>query len=137
MGRTRVFTRFVVVNAVNTALYYGLYLLLLVAMPYVLANVAALVAAILAAYVMNARWAFQVRLTGRSLVAFVVSNLTTTVLRTFVLWLLVAFAGMGEWLAPLVATALTLPVAFLLTSLAMSDRPVGLPARRMAEAATS
>jgi putative flippase GtrA len=121
VDRARVFARFVVVNVVNTGVYYLLYLLLLLAMPYVVANVVALALAIVLAYFMNARWAFRVRLTGRTLTMFLVSNLTTTVLRTLVLWLLVEFGVLDERWAPIAATALTLPVAFLLTSFAMAD----------------
>ncbi len=131
---SRVFLRFVAVNAVNTGLYYLLYLLLLLAMPYVAANVVALAVAVALAYLMNARWAFQVDLTGRSLAAFVAGNLTTTVLRTLVLWVLVEFAGLGERVAPILATALTLPAAFVLTRLAMGSGAVRAPARPVAEA---
>ncbi len=123
--------RFVVVNAVNTGVYYLLYLLLLLVMPYVAANVAALAVAIALAYVMNARWAFRVELTGRSLAGFLAGNLTTTVLRTLVLWLLVEHAALGERVAPVLATALTLPAAFLLTRLAMGGA-VRAPAGRVA-----
>ena len=124
MDRARVLTRFVVVNVVNTGVYYVLYLLLLLAVPYVAANVAALAVAIVLAYLMNARWAFRVRPTGRSLRMFLVSNLTTTALRTLVLWLLVEFRVLDEQWAPIAATALTLPIAFLLTSFAMVDPAV-------------
>jgi putative flippase GtrA len=127
--RNPVLLRFVAVNAVNTGVYYLVYLAFLLVVPYVAANVAALVVAIALAYVANARWTFQVELTGRSLVAFAAGNLTTTVLRTSVLWLLVEGAGMGERVAPVLATALTLPVAFALTRLAMGDRGLRTPAR--------
>jgi putative flippase GtrA len=129
VANVRVFVRFVVVNVLNTGVYYLLYLLFLRVMPYVVANVIALVVAIVLAYLLNARYAFQVRMTGRSLVTFGVSNLSTTVLRTLVLWVLVEFLALNEQLAPLVATALTLPVAFVLTKVAMAERAVPQPVR--------
>lgn len=122
MGSRRLFIRFVVVNVVNTGAYYLLYLLFLLAVPYVLANVAALAISILLAYLANARFAFRVRMTGRSLAMFVSSNLVTTVLRTLVLWLLVEFLGTSEQIAPILATGITLPVAFLLTKVAMTQQ---------------
>ena len=127
MTAGRVFVRFVVVNVLNTALYYLLYLLFLLVVSYVVANVLSLGIAIGLAYLMNARYAFQVRMTGRSLVSFLVTNLTTMGLRTAVVWLLVELHLTGERLAPLVAVAVTLPVAFLLTKLVMTapvDRTV-------------
>jgi putative flippase GtrA len=115
-----VFVRFVVVNVLNTLLYYLLYLLFLLVVPYVAANVLALGVAIVLAYSMNARYAFRVRMTGRSLVSFLITNLTTMGLRTVVVWLLVEIQLTGERVAPLVAVAVTLPVAFLLTKFVMT-----------------
>jgi putative flippase GtrA len=127
----RVFARFVVVNVLNTLLYYLLYLLFLLVVPYVAANVLALGIAIVLAYLMNARYAFRVRMTGRSLVSFLVTNLSTMGLRTAVVWLLVEFSVTGERLAPLVAVAVTLPIAFLLTKFVMTQ-PTGTERGRTA-----
>jgi putative flippase GtrA len=118
----RVFLRFLVVNVLNTLLYWLHYLVFLLVVPYVAANVLALGIAIVLAYVMNARYAFQVRMTGRSLISFLVTNLTTMGLRTAAVWLLVELQLTGERLAPLVAVAVTLPIAFLLTKLVMTQR---------------
>jgi putative flippase GtrA len=128
----RVFVRFLTVNVLNTGLYYLLYLLLLRVMPYVAANLVALAVAVVLAYLMNARWAFQVGMTGRSMVMFVASNLTTTGLRTLVLWALVEFVGLTEQLSPLLATAVTLPAAFMLTRWAMRSGGGSEPAVRVA-----
>jgi putative flippase GtrA len=116
----RVFVRFVVVNVLNTLLYWLLYLLFLLVVPYVVANVVALAIAVALAYLMNARYAFRVRMSGRSLASFLVTNLTTMGLRTAVVWGLVELSFTGERLAPLVAVAVTLPIAFLLTKLVMT-----------------
>lgn len=132
----QVFVRFVVVNVVNTLLYWLLYLVFLQVLPYVAANVLALGIAIGLAYLMNARYAFRVRMTGRSLVSFLATNLTTLALRTAVVWLLVELQLSAEWLAPLVATAVTLPIAFLLTRLVLAG-PAGDTARPMLAPAAS
>ena len=126
--RRSVLLRFVAVNVLNTGAYYGLYLLLLLVLPYVLANVVALAAAVLLAYAGNARWTFGTPMSGRSLLGFAAGNLATTVLRTLVLWLLVEQAGMSEVTAPVLATAVTFPVAYVLAELAMlGRRPVTGP----------
>ena len=124
------FVRFVVVNGVNTALYYGLYLALLLAMPYLAANLASLVVAVLVAYWLNARYAFRVEMTRKALAGFVVGQAATILLRTAVVWGLVALAGLDERLAPPVAVAVALPVAFLLTRLVMAERPAVPSPRR-------
>jgi putative flippase GtrA len=121
--RSAVFLRFVVVNVLNTFLYWALYLLLLLVMPYFWANALALVIAVLAAYVLNARYAFRVRASRWSLVMYLITNGTTIVLRSAVVWVLVEHLSLAEGLAPPVAVAVTLPVAFILTKLAMTERP--------------
>jgi putative flippase GtrA len=117
------FTRFAVVNAANTALYWGLYLALLLAMPYLVANVASLVVAVVVAYWLNARYAFHVSMTWKGLAGFVAGQAVTILLRTALVWALVEVLGMDERFAPPVAVALALPVAFVLTKMVMAERP--------------
>ena len=121
------FARFVVVNVLNTVLYWGLYLLFLQAMPYLVANAVALLIAVLVAYVANARYAFRVGTSRWSLVMYLITNGTTVALRMGVVWLLVDVLGLGEALAPPVAVAVTTPVAFVLTKWALRDRPADRP----------
>ncbi|MGY1602672.1 GtrA family protein [Geodermatophilus sp. SYSU D00815] len=131
-GQLGVFLRFVLVNALNTGLYWGLYLLLLPLMPYFAANAVALVVAVLVAYVANARYAFRVGTSRRSLVLYALTNGTTILLRMAVVWVAVDLLGLAESLAPPVAVVVTTPIAFVLTKWAMAergaDRPAAVPA---------
>jgi putative flippase GtrA len=124
------FLRFVLVNVLNTVLYWGLYLLLLLALPYFAANALALVIAVLVAYVANARYAFRVSASRTSLVLYLITNGTTVFLRMAVVWALVDGLSLPESLAPPVAVAVTTPVAFLLTRWAMAPRRPSAPARQ-------
>lgn len=122
--RIAVFLRFVLVNVLNTGLYWGLYLVLLLATPYLVANTVALVVAVLVAYAANARYAFGVTTSRGGLLRYLVANGTTVLLRTAVVWVLVSPLSLDEQLAPPVAVAVTMPVAYLLTGWAMTRRPV-------------
>ncbi len=117
------FVRFAVVNAANTVLYWGLYLALLLVAPYMVANVASLVVAVVVAYWLNARYAFRVRMTAKALAGFLAGQGVTILLRIALVWAMVEGVGVDERLAPPVAVALALPVAFLLTKLVMAERP--------------
>jgi putative flippase GtrA len=121
-GQLATFFRFVLVNAVNTGIYWGLYLLFLLAMPYFWANAVALVIAVLLAYVANARFAFGVAPSRANLVKYLIANGSTIVVRMFVVWLLVGPLPLPEEWAPPVAVALSMPVAFVLTAWAMAER---------------
>ena len=127
-ARVAVFLRFVLVNVLNTGLYWGLYLVLLPATPYLVANTVALVVAVLVAYAANARYAFGVPTSRGGLLRYLVANGTTVLLRTAVVWLLVSPLSLDEQLAPPVAVAVTMPVAYLLTKRAMAERPDGTAA---------
>ena len=122
------FTRFAVVNAANTALYWGLYLALLLVVPYMVANLVSLVVAVVVAYWLNARYAFHVRMSAKGLAGFVAGQAVTIALRTALVWALVEVLGVDERLAPPVAVALALPVAFVLTRMVMAERPAAAPA---------
>jgi len=119
-GQLAVFLRFVLVNALNTGLYWGLYLVLLLVTPYLVANAVALVIAVLVAYVANARYAFGVSASRSSLVRYIVVNGTTTLLRMGVVWLLVEPLSLDQHLAPPAAVAITTPIAYLMTRWAMA-----------------
>ena len=134
-ARVAVFLRFVLVNVLNTGLYWGLYLLLLLVTPYLVANTLALVVAVLVAYLANARYAFGVAPSRGRLLRYLVANGTTVLLRTAVVWVLVALLSLDEQLAPPVAVAVTMPAAFLLTGWAMAERPDRRPAGTVAAAA--
>lgn len=126
------FVRFVVVNGVNTVLYWGLYLALLIVLPYMAANVVSLVVAVLIAYWLNARFAFRVGMSGKALAGFVAGQGVTVLLRTGLVWGLVELLHLDERLAPPVAVALALPVAFLLTRIVMAPAKERVPAHAVA-----
>ncbi|SFC53369.1 Putative flippase GtrA (transmembrane translocase of bactoprenol-linked glucose) [Klenkia taihuensis] len=127
---TVVFAKFVVINVLNTGLYWLLYLLFLQFMPYLWANTAALVLAVLAAYVANARFAFDVPTSRRSLVRYLIANGTTIVARTGVAFVLVDLLRVREGLVPPIAVAITTPLAFVLTRWALGPPRTAAPAPR-------
>ena len=114
------FLRFVVVNVLNTGLYWALYLAFLLVMPYFWANATALVLAVVVAYVANARYAFGVATSRSTLVKYLIANGLTIVLRMAVVWVLVRVLSLPEELAPPAAVAITTPAAFVLTRWSMS-----------------
>ncbi|MGY2129855.1 GtrA family protein [Blastococcus sp. SYSU DS0617] len=127
------FVRFAVVNAANTALYWGLYLALLLVAPYMVANVASLVVAVVVAYWLNARYAFRVRMSVKALAGFLAGQGVTILLRIALVWAMVEAFGVDERLAPPIAVALALPVAFVLARTVMAERPA--PAAPLGEPA--
>lgn len=115
--------RFVVGGALNTGLSYGIYLLLLLIVDYQVAYFFAYLCGLLFAYWFNAVVVFKVPLSWRGLMAYPIVYLTQYAASALLLGSLVAFAGIAEAFAPLVVTAVMMPVTYLMNKLVLGIRP--------------
>ncbi|MGY1746380.1 GtrA family protein [Blastococcus sp. SYSU D00695] len=111
----RTIGRFVVVGAVNTGVYYGVYLLLQSVLHYVAATVLALAVAMVCSFFLSCYWTFRTRPTWRKFALFPLTNATSYLLTTLGVVVLVEWAGVDRRVAPLLAALAALPVTFLLS----------------------
>ena len=118
------FLRFLASGGINTALTYGLYLLLLPLLGYLVAYSVAYVLGILLSYWLNSVFVFRQPMNWRGLARFPLVYVFQYALTAMLLWLLVDILGIGERIALLAAIAVTVPVTFLAARLAI------LPGRR-------
>lgn len=130
MSIVRHATRFAIVGVINTGVYYGLYLLLRMVMPYLAAHLIATGFAMVGSFFLNTYWTFQTRPTWRKFAIFPLTNLTNYVVSTIGVVLLVELARMDERVAPLVAAVVAIPVTFLLSRKILLERD---PKDRIAE----
>ena len=110
------FARFVVVGAANTALSYGVYLLLLLVIDYRVAYTVAYVAGLVFGYLAQARLVFRAQLGARSAVAYVATYAAMYLASVLMLWLAVDLAGRAEAVGD--------------AGRAVRDRPAVVPAAR-------
>lgn len=115
--------RFVLVGGVNTAAYYGLYLLLRGWIGYLPAHVAAFVLATVGSFFLNTLFTYRVRPTLRRFLLFPLSTVANFVVTTAGVVVLVEYAGLDERVAPLVAAAVAIPVTFLVARRLLVGRP--------------
>ena len=116
--------RFVVVGLANTLVYYAIYRLLLLGMPYLPAHVLAYGAGICFSFVANSVFTFRVRPTWRRLLAFPLTTAFNFVAVTAGSVLVVERCGADERWATLAMTVVAVPVTFLLTRYVLtSGRP--------------
>ncbi|MEU2775310.1 GtrA family protein, partial [Streptomyces sp. NPDC007162] len=73
---------FAAVGVVNTATYYGLYLLFLRYLPYLAAHVIAFVLSMIGSFFLNARFTYRIRPTWRKFLLFPLTNATNFVITT-------------------------------------------------------
>lgn len=123
-------SRFAVVGVINTGVYYGLYLLLRMAVPYLAAHLIATGIAMVGSFLMNTYWTFETKPTWRKFAIFPLTNLTNYVVSTLGVILLVELVRMDERIAPLAAAVVAIPVTFFLSRKILLQRD---PRERIAE----
>ena len=107
--------RFALVGVVNTATYYGLYLLLTPRLPYVAAHVIAFALSMVGSFFLTTFFTYRTRPTWRKFLLFPLTNAANFVITTVGVWFLVDVAGLDSRYAPLIAAAAAIPVTFLLS----------------------
>ncbi|MFG3204498.1 GtrA family protein [Streptomyces sp. NPDC048192] len=114
---------FAVVGGVNTATYYGLYLLFLAFLPYLAAHVLAFLLSMVGSFFLNARFTYRTRPTWRKFLLFPLTNLTNFLITTAGVYVIVDVLHAGSRFAPLLASAAAIPVTFLLSRRIMLPGP--------------
>ncbi len=117
--------RFAVVGVVNTGVYYGLYLLARLFVPYLVAHLIALAISMVVSFFLNCYWTFHTRPTWRKFLVFPLTNATNYVMMTVGVVVLVEWLHLDQRIAPLVAAVGAIPVTFLLSRWVLTGRPGG------------
>lgn len=108
----------------NTSVYYGSYLMLRLAVPYLAAHLIAIVIAMIGSFFLNCYWTFKTPPTWRKFILFPLGNLTNYVITTVGVVLLVGGLNMDERVAPLVAAVAAIPFTFVLSKKILTrERP--------------
>lgn len=118
------FVRFLLSGAFNTAVTYGLYLLLLNVLAYQASYTIAYVTGIVLAFVLNRFFVFQSHRGLTSIILFPTVYLAQYLLNLIVVWLWVDRLHLSDKLAPLAAIALSVPVTYGLSRHVFKPRAV-------------
>lgn len=107
--------RFALVGVVNTGTYYGLYLTLLMVMPYVAAHVVAFVLSMIGSFFLTSYFTYRTRPTWRKFLLFPLTNAANFAVTTCGVFLLVDVLHLGSRYAPLIAAAAAIPITFVVS----------------------
>ncbi|MET7378699.1 GtrA family protein [Streptomyces sp. NPDC005526] len=121
---------FALVGVVNTAVYYGFYLLLLTWSPYLVAHTAAFALSMTGSFFLHARFTYRTRPTWRKFLLFPLTNATGFLITTTGVYVLVGVLHAGSRFAPLLASAAAVPATFVLSRTIMLPRAERAPVRR-------
>lgn len=111
------FFRFLLTGGLNTGITYALYLVLLSVFPYTWAYSISYVCGIVFAFVMSRFFVFKEHQGIKSILFFPLVYVAQYVLGMFVVWFWVKQLSLPEYLAPLAAIILSLPLTYVLTKL--------------------
>jgi putative flippase GtrA len=114
--------RFALVGVLNTATYYGLYLLFGLFLPYLAAHVFAFVLSMIGSFFLNCHFTFRTKPTWRKFLLFPLSNVTNFVVTSVGLYVLVQFFGVNQRIAPLLAASVAIPITFLVAQIILTGR---------------
>lgn len=118
----RDFVAFVVVGGTNTLVTWLLYLLFNIALGYDVAYTLSYAVGIVLAYYMNTRWVFRVPMSWKTFVAYPLVYVVQYALGMALLYLIVELTPVPEALAPLVVTALSVPLTFVMSRVLLARR---------------
>ncbi|MBF0495323.1 MAG: GtrA family protein [Deltaproteobacteria bacterium] len=119
---SRELIRFILVGGLNTAITYGIYLLLLLALAYPLAYSGSYVLGIFISYYLNTKFVFKQKPTITKALQFPLVYVVQYLLGVALLYVLVTVWHMDQRLAPVVIVLLTIPVTFLLSRVIIKGR---------------
>ncbi|WP_251065990.1 GtrA family protein [Streptomyces sp. ISL-36] len=114
-GRFGQIIRFGLVGGVNTATFYGCYLLLHPWMPYFAAYSLAFLLSMVGSFLLNTYFTYRTRPTWKKFALFPLTNVTNYLVQSAGLYALVTWAGTDDRIAPLVAAVVAIPFTYLLS----------------------
>lgn len=116
------FFRFVMSGGLNTAVTYGIYLVLLQLMPYQFSYTIAYVSGIAISYALNRSFVFRSHQGFRSVLLLPFVYFAQYCLGILVVWLWIEKAHMSSAIAPLVAALVAVPFIYFLSHYVFLER---------------
>lgn len=118
------FQKFIVGGLINTVIGYSGYLLLLMlSSSYSLSYIGSFIIGILCSYLVNSIFVFRTPLSLKKLLSFPIVYMVQLVLGYLLLYLFIDRLQINEVIAPLIVTAITVPVTFLLSKRIIKGKP--------------
>lgn len=112
------FFKFVVVGCINTATYYGLYLVFLnvAHLYYFTAHFGAFIISLIVSFFLNACYTYNVKPTWGKFIRYPLTQVANTVITSALLFTFVELLHFNPSLAPIAALFFTVPITYIMTS---------------------
>lgn len=114
--------RFALVGVANTAIYYGAYLVLLTALPYLGAHLIAWAISVVGSFFLNCWFTYRVRPSWRRFLYYPLATLVNIFMTTAGVIGLVEWLNVDTRLAPLIAGVAAMPATFVVTRAVLTSQ---------------
>lgn len=109
--------RFAIVGVMNTANYYGLYLIFLhlLYIPYLISHVLAFLISMVGSFFMNSYFTYKTKPTLKKFLQFPMTYIVNISVTTLSIFILVEWLSLNKTISPLIASFIAIPFTFLIS----------------------
>ncbi|MBA4493055.1 GtrA family protein [Paenactinomyces guangxiensis] len=109
--------RFVIVGALNTAIYYLLYLIFihLIKLDYLISHILAFILSMIGSFFMNTHFTYKTKPTLKKFLQFPLTYVVNISVTTGSVYILVDLLGWDKNISPLVASLIAIPFTFIVS----------------------
>lgn len=118
------FIKFVGVGVLNTLNYYIIYLVMmkLFEQPYMISHITGFVISLVISFYLNCYLVYHVRPTFRRFFAFPLTQIVNMTIQTLMLYICVDILHLSEWIAPLPALVISVPITYVATTFILKEK---------------
>lgn len=112
------FIRFVLVGGINTMNYYLIYLVSFhfLTISYMISHWAAFLISMVISFFLNVYFTYYVKPTLKKFLQFPLTQIVNFSASSILMYVLVQWFGVSQYIAPIISVFFTVPITFLLTS---------------------
>lgn len=112
------FIRFVLVGGINTVNYYLIYLVSFhfLSISYMISHWAAFLISMVISFYLNVYFTYRVKPTLNKFLQFPLTQIVNFSASSILMYVLVQWFGVSQYIAPIISVFFTVPITFLLTS---------------------
>lgn len=111
------FTRFIVVGCINTAVYYGFYIIFMYGLSfhYIASHAIGFIISFVGSFFLNVYFTYNVRPTWKKFLSFPLTQVVNVSTSTLFLLVFVEWFDISSAIAPLFALFFTVPITYIVT----------------------
>ncbi len=116
------FGRFVVIGIINTINHNIIYLILLIYLPYLIANIGAFLLSMIISFFLNSKYTFKVKMSWSKFIYFPISYLPNFISQMIGIIILVELLKIKKEYAAFLASLIAIPFTYITMKIILKDK---------------